>query len=316
MPAPKVNVLLLAYNHEHFIEEALDSILAQQVDFPYTVIIGEDCSTDQTRAIVERYQQRYPDHIKPLYQAHNVGPGANFKACIAACQAPYIAFLEGDDYWTDPLKLAKQVAWLDANPDFTICFHHVEVFDQGQQAVRLLPPSTTQTVYTFPDLFTMVPPTGAVMLRNSRPALPDWLFETYPIDLPTFLLYAELGKVKLLPEAMGRYRHHVGSTWSSQPAERNRQRLYAVFRLLEAHYAATPRRRQVRQVLSTLYLTAADEYAQWGMPAHAAPLVLEAARLWRAYTPRHVKSLLGVTLRWLKSKATRPRTPTTIVHLT
>jgi len=299
---------MLAYNHEQFIGEALDSVLMQRVDFPYTIVVGEDCSTDQTRAVVEGYRQRYPDRIKPIYQSHNVGPGANLKICLSACQAPYIACLDGDDYWTDPCKLAKQVAWLDANPDFSLCAHYVEVLKDDEQAVSLLPPFTAQTEYTFPELFAkLIPPTCSVVLRNSLPALPAWLFETYPIDLPMFVLYAEVGKVKLLPEPMSRYRHHTGSTWSNQPYEGNRQKLFAMYRLLEAHYAPTPHRREVQQVLSKLYLTAADEYAQWGMPAHATPLLRDAVRLWPAYTPHHAKSLLGVTVRWLKSHAAHSR---------
>jgi glycosyltransferase involved in cell wall biosynthesis len=304
---------MLAYNHEQFIGEALASVLAQQVDFPYTIIVGEDCSTDGTRAIVESYRQRYPDRIKPIYQAHNLGPGANLKACLAACQAPYIAALDGDDYWTDPGKLAKQVAWLDANPDFAICFHLVDTFHEGSVPVSQPLPTAIQTVYNFTEVVINgnMPAAGSLVLRNCRPSLPDWLFETYPIDMPLLVLYGEMGKAKLLPERMGRYRLHPGSTWSSQPAERNRQRQYAMFQLLMQHYEATPHRRHVQQVMSKLYLTAADEYVQRGLPAQASPLLRRAARLWPAYTPRHAKSLLGVTLRWLRSYvASRPAAPT------
>lgn len=311
MSAPKVNVLMLAYNHEQFIAEALDSILAQQVDFPYTIVVGEDCSTDQTRAIVESYRLRYPTRIKPVYQPHNVGPGANLKACLAACQAPYIAVLDGDDYWTDPRKLAKQVAWLDANPDFAICFHHVDTFHEGSVPVSQPLPLPTQTVYSFTEVIINgnMPAAGSLVLRNCRPTLPDWLFETYPIDMPLLVLYGEMGKAKLLPECMGRYRLHPGSTWSSQPAERNRQRQYAMFQLLVQHYAATPHRRHVQQVVSKLYLTAADEYVQRGLSAQASPLLRQAAQLWPAYNLRHAKNLLGVSLRWLKSYAASRRPP-------
>ena len=304
MLAPKVNVLVFAYNHEQFIGEALDSILMQQVDFEYEIIVGEDCSTDQTRAIVERYRQCYPERIKPIYHAHNVGPGANLKTCLAACQAPYIAVLDGDDYWTDPLKLAKQVAWLDANPDYSICFHYVEVFEEGRPEVRILPPLTTQLVYTFTELLvSIVPPTGSVLLRNCLPIVPSWVFETYPIDLPMLALYAEVGKVRLLPEVMGRYRHHNQGTWTAQPVEYNQQRLLSMYRQLIRHYASTPHSRGIRRAISRRQLTMADEYLKQGKSASSLLLLQEAARLWPAYTPGHAKSLLGVTLRWLRSKA-------------
>ena len=301
-PEPKVNVVMLAYNHEQFIGEALASVLAQEVDFPYTIIVGEDCSTDGTRAIVESYRQRYPDRIKPIYQARNLGPGANLKACLAACQAPYIAALDGDDYWTDPRKLAKQVAWLDANPDFSLCFHHVEIFRQPGQVLRVQPALTSQTVYVFTELLWEVsPPTGSVVLRNCIPDLPAWVFETYPMDVPLFVLYAEAGRAKLLPEVMGRYRHHAGGTWVGQPAERNRQRLLAMYRLLFQHYAHTPHIRQLKRVISRLHLTMADECIKQGQPASAGRILNETARLWPHYTPRHAKSFVGVSLRWLRS---------------
>jgi glycosyltransferase involved in cell wall biosynthesis len=303
MPVPKVNVLIVTYNHEQFIGQALESVLAQQVDFPYTVVVGEDCSTDQTRAIVEQYRQRYPERIKPLYHSHNVGPGANLKACLAACQGTYIAALDGDDYWTDPHKLAKQVAWLDANPDFSLCFHHVEVLKQGELEVQIIPPLTTQLVYTLTDLLgTTMPPTGSVVLRNCLPALPDWLFETYPIDVPLFALYAEVGKIKLLPEVMGCYRHHAGGTWTAQSVERNQQRLYAMFQRLIQHYASTPYNHPVKRTISRLQLTRADEHLKQGRTDAAFLVLQQAARLWPSYTPALTKSLLGVTLRWLKSK--------------
>jgi glycosyltransferase involved in cell wall biosynthesis len=293
---------MLAYNHEQFIGEALASVLAQQTDFLYTIIVGEDCSTDGTRAIVESYRQRYPDRIKPIYQTHNLGPGANLKACLAACQAPYIAALDGDDYWTDPRKLAKQVAWLDGNPDFTICFHHVEIFREGEPGLRLQPPRTTQTEYTLPELlWEMVPPTAAVVLRNCLPTLPSWLFETYPIDVPLFILYAEMGKAKLLPEVMGRYRHHPGGTWTGVSNERNRQRLLAMYRLLMRHFAATPHNRPLKQTISRQHLSMVDECIKQGYPASAFTILRESVQLWPYYTPRHAKSFVGVSLRWLRS---------------
>jgi glycosyltransferase involved in cell wall biosynthesis len=304
MPAPKVNVLIVTHNHEQFIGQALESVLAQQVDFPYTVVVGEDCSTDQTRAVVEYYRQRYPDRIKPLYHTYNVGPGANLKACLAACQAPYIAALDGDDYWTDPHKLAKQVAWLEANPDFSLCFHHVEVLKEGQE-VQILPPLNTQSVYTLTDLLgSTIPPTSSVVLRNCLPTLPDWLFETFPIDLPLCALYAEVGKIKLLPEVMGRYRHHAGGTWTAQSAERNQQRLYAMYQRLMQHYASTPYNHSVKRTISKLQLTRADEHLKQGRSDAAFLVLKQAARLWPSYTPTLAKSLLGVSLRWLNNKAT------------
>ena len=133
---PKVSVSLLAYNHELFIEQALDSILAQQVNFDYEIVIGEDCSQDNTREIILDYQEKNSDKIriflskKPLNDRKS--GRLNFVRNLEACRGEYIALLDGDDYWTSPYKLQKQVDYLDNHPEFSICFHPViNVFEIG-----------------------------------------------------------------------------------------------------------------------------------------------------------------------------------------
>ena len=119
----KLSVLMLAYNQEAFIREALESVLAQQTTFDFEIVIGEDCSTDTTRSIIQSYQAAHPGKIRGLYRAENVGMIENFIQGYRACQGEYIAMLEGDDYWVDPCKLQKQVDFLESHPDFSICFH-------------------------------------------------------------------------------------------------------------------------------------------------------------------------------------------------
>src|SRR6476646_879599 len=126
---PLLVVRLLTYNHEKYIRQCLDGILIQKTDFPFIVIIGEDCSTDLTAEICREYESKYPS----LFQLHcnkvnniSVNSLNNWELCIAS-DAKYIALLEGDDYWTDPYKLQKQVDFLEAHLDFNICFHSVKV---------------------------------------------------------------------------------------------------------------------------------------------------------------------------------------------
>lgn len=119
----KVSVLLITYNHEKFIEEAIESILMQKTNFKFELIIGEDCSTDNTRNIVEKYKEKYPDKIVLSLQEKNGGTSRNIRASLKKCQGEYIALLEGDDYWIDENKLQKQVDFLDNNPDCTLCGH-------------------------------------------------------------------------------------------------------------------------------------------------------------------------------------------------
>lgn len=114
--APIVSVLVLTYNHEPYIRQALDSILAQVVDFPFEILVGEDCSTDGTRAIVEGYSARYPSHLHLFSHQRNLGMHANHAFLLRQARGTYVAYCEGDDFWTDPNKLQMQIDWLDRNP--------------------------------------------------------------------------------------------------------------------------------------------------------------------------------------------------------
>src|SRR5215831_15832736 len=119
-----LSVCVITYNHEEYIAEALEGVLKQVTDFPFEVVIGEDKSADRTREICESYAAKYPQ-IRILPPEENMGMMKNFWRTWKACQGKYIAYLEGDDYWTDPLKLQKQVDFLEANPGYSTCFHNI-----------------------------------------------------------------------------------------------------------------------------------------------------------------------------------------------
>jgi len=122
-PRPKVSVAMITYNHEKCIAQAIESVLMQETTFPIELVIGEDYSTDNTREIVKRYAALRPDVIQPLLHERNVGMRGNGDAVLEACRGQYIACLEGDDYWTSPQKLQRQVDFLDQHPDYSICGH-------------------------------------------------------------------------------------------------------------------------------------------------------------------------------------------------
>ena len=109
MNKPLLSIASITYNHEQFIAQAIESWLMQKTSFEIEIIIGEDCSTDNTRAIIEKYRKLHPDLIKLIISESNVGMMPNFIRTLAACRGKYIALCEGDDYWTDPYKLQKQV---------------------------------------------------------------------------------------------------------------------------------------------------------------------------------------------------------------
>lgn len=114
---PLVSICMITYNHESYIKQALNSVLMQKCDFLYEIIIGEDCSKDETLKICQEFSNRHPQ-IKLLPTSTNLGMIPNFVRTLKACKGKYIAILEGDDYWCDPLKLKKQVDFLEANAEY------------------------------------------------------------------------------------------------------------------------------------------------------------------------------------------------------
>lgn len=219
----KLSVLMITFNHEAYIAQALDSVLAQQTDFEFEIVIGEDCSADRTRAILLDYQRAHPDRIRLLLHANNVGMHANFAATYAACRGEYIALLEGDDWWSAAHKLQRQVDLLDAHPEVTECFHAVEKVIEGPtgqtQEGTPFPSLDRPTRYRLHDvLHDFFIPTPSVVLRRSAlgelPALfgrmnnPDWMIHA---------LCGHVGKIAFIPEVMGCYRVHAAGVWSALP---------------------------------------------------------------------------------------------------
>ena len=121
---PLVSIVTITYNHEKYIEKCIEGVLSQIMNFPIEFIIAEDCSTDNTRAICEEYARKNPSIITLITSSENVGALANERRAIESAQGKYIALCEGDDYWTDPLKLQKQVDFLETHPDYSVCFHN------------------------------------------------------------------------------------------------------------------------------------------------------------------------------------------------
>ena len=116
----KVSVIVLTYNQEDTISRTLDSILGQQVDFDYEIIVGDDASTDRTRQICTQYQQRYPERLRIMPQAPNKGVADNYFDCLEAARGEFIADCAGDDRWSDPLKMQRQVRFLESHPEVAL----------------------------------------------------------------------------------------------------------------------------------------------------------------------------------------------------
>lgn len=130
---PLVSVRCITYNQQSYIAQTLDGFLSQETDFPFEVIVHDDASTDKTADIIREYEQKYPKIIKPIYETENQyskNDDSLDKIVDSACKGKYIAFCEGDDYWIDPLKLQKQISFLEQNPDYGFSYTNFKVFDQ------------------------------------------------------------------------------------------------------------------------------------------------------------------------------------------
>lgn len=212
---PRVSVAMITYNHEAFIAQAIESVLGQRTDFPLELVIGEDCSTDGTRAIVERYARLRPDLVRPLLQPRNLGMYENSFAVVRTCRGEFIAFLEGDDYWTDAQKLATQAAVLAADERIALTWHSLMLVDAADKPLHRVPWNREVEAWeTMEQLVTNgMPGTAGVMMRRSTldlEALAE--FRRFPQgDYPTWLLACRDGRLAHFdPACRGAYRRHAG----------------------------------------------------------------------------------------------------------
>jgi glycosyltransferase involved in cell wall biosynthesis len=214
---PVISVCLITYNHAPFITQAIESILMQKHGFSWELIIADDGSSDGTTEIILEFKNKYPDLIRPIIREKNVGAFQNWKEMLNAAKGKYIAYLEGDDYWTDCNKLKEQATILESNPQYIGCFHNCEErFDNdGTKASFLYCSFPGSTDISFSDLvYKNLIPSCSMFYRNIEAnRLPDWFGELKMGDWPLHLLNATIGKYRFIPKVMGVHRHHTGSTW-------------------------------------------------------------------------------------------------------
>ncbi|RUT77872.1 glycosyltransferase [Ancylomarina longa] len=133
MTNPFVSVKTITYNHEKFIAQCIEGILMQETNFSFEYIIGEDCSTDRTMEIVQEYAAKFPNIIRVITDDKNVGAVENDNRTDRACRGKYVAFCEGDDFWTDPYKLQKEVDFLEANPEVGLVHTSFSYLNEGKR---------------------------------------------------------------------------------------------------------------------------------------------------------------------------------------
>ena len=217
-----LSVIVATYCHEPYIEQALRSIQMQQTDFPYEVLIGEDCSPDGTAAALRRMEPELPDCFRIFYRTQNLGEAGNNGDLQARAWGKYIIFLEGDDFWTDARKLQKQVDFLEAHPDYIAVAHNTAVVDADGNPEDFEYPECRKEVYTLADFRDglLAGQTATLMFRNifrDRPFPLLKLDFPFPGDQQKNFMLAAWGKVYCMQERMSAYRHVVsgGASYSA-----------------------------------------------------------------------------------------------------
>ena len=241
MSGPLVDIIMPTYNHEKFIAKAMDSVLAQQTGFAYRLMVGDDCSTDETQSIVRHYAEKYPGKIEYLFSPVNLGALHRDRISVKLlyqCTAKYVAILEGDDYWSDPYKLQKQVDFLERRTECSICFHNAEMFyEDGSQPSERLRPTDQKEISKVEDVLAgMVPIPCTVMFRNNLLGeLPECFYDVTNADWMLWVLLAEHGDIGYINEVMAAYRMHAGGMWSRLTAQQRVKEHIHTYKTINEH---------------------------------------------------------------------------------
>jgi glycosyltransferase involved in cell wall biosynthesis len=218
-----VSICCAAYNHEEYIAAALDGFLMQKADFSYEILVHDDASTDNTAKIIKEYEQNYPDIIKPIYQTENqyskkvkISSAYNFPRA----KGKYIAWCEGDDYWTDPLKLQTQVDYMEAHPECSLCAHAAEQRTADGKLLQYIRPSMHDKSFSVAEI---IEGGGGLFATNSLmfPAalvqeVPDFYIDAPVGDAPLMIYLALQGDVYYIDRCMSAYRFMAEGSWSKK----------------------------------------------------------------------------------------------------
>ena len=222
-----VSIVCDVYNHEPYLRDCLEGLVMQKTDFLFEILIHDDASTDKSAEIIREYMNKYPSLFKHIFQKENQyskGVGIWCEIQFPRARGRYIAICEGDDYWTDPLKLQKQVDFMEAHPDFSVCFHPVMVLNQptGEIAPDTLKdvPSIT-TIYELAEYSNYIHSPSVIYRYDSEIDKKFQKLGSVVVgDYLKHILYAEHGKIKKLPDYMAVYRQGVG-IWTGPNSDGN-----------------------------------------------------------------------------------------------
>lgn len=225
-----VSVIVLTYNHEKYIRQALDSILLQEVDFKYEILVGDDASTDTTAVIIRDYAHRYSEIVKATIRGQNLGATRNLYDLQTRAQGKYLAYLEGDDYWCDRKKLAQQVSFMRSHDDYIACTHFCHVVAENGERLpkKSIPWIAKKQKYRLSDFQGVVLPghISTLLHRNIfEHGGEDYrrLIECNPLigDRSLMLLLAAKGAIYQIPRYMSCYRWRQSDNATTVAYEKN-----------------------------------------------------------------------------------------------
>ena len=217
---PLLSIISLVYNHESFLRESLDGLVMQKTNFEFEIIIHDDASSDKSKLIIEEYRKKYPNIIKTIYQSENQkskGNGIVTKIVMNKAKGKYIAFCEGDDFWTNPHKLQKQVELLESNPRFSACFHPVYWMENGKIADELYTPILIKEFYDENDVLENVLQNticSTIYKKSSIENLSSHIENLNYGDNLLNILTSLCGKIGFINFPMATYRRHSGGVYS------------------------------------------------------------------------------------------------------
>jgi glycosyltransferase involved in cell wall biosynthesis len=246
METPLVSINTLTYNHAPYIRQCLDGIVMQKTTFPFELLIHDDASTDGTADIIREYEAKYPDIVKPIYQTenrHSRGLSINCELQYPRFKGKYIAMIEGDDYWIDPLKLQKQVDFLENHPDYSICGGRYWVIEEGKsdelsekdwmiKGLKKYPNGRTITLDTVFDKYLL----WYLTVCCRKECIDSLQRFHYTKDDVIFAASLELGKGFIFPDYFGVYRMHQGGIWAGINYHQRKKQNLPILKEMHQHF--------------------------------------------------------------------------------
>jgi glycosyltransferase involved in cell wall biosynthesis len=213
MSTPLVSVCCTTYNHEQFIQEAIESFLTQKTTFEFEILIHDDASTDKTQEIITKYKRQHPDLIQTIFQSQNQysnGHKPSPEYVWPKARGKYIALCEGDDYWVDPNKLQKQVDYMELNESCSVCFHNATIKVMHKKNKTKTFCNLSNTKFYTKEIISLnwFVPTPSIVFRKSMLITPNWYWKIYNGDLAMLLLLSTKGYLYYINEKMAVYRRH------------------------------------------------------------------------------------------------------------